>query len=544
MGSARYTAFLSYSHKDAAHARWLHRRLETYRVPKRLVGSEGEHGPVPARLAPIFRDREELPAASDLSEKVRAALAASDNLIVLCSPGSAASPWVAKEIAAFRDLRPGRPILAAIVEGEPGQCFPASLSADGAEPLAADLRPGRDGRRLGFLKLVAGLAGVGLDTLLQRDAQRRIRSVTWITAGAMAVALVMTVMMVVAINARAEAEDQRAEAESLVEFMLTDLRDRLRRVGRLDVMNAVNVRALHYYRSRPDRPELTVEARARQARIFHALGEDKLDRDDFDGALAAFRKAGETTRQQLELFPADTQRLLDHAKSENGLGRVYELRRDWKSAERHFSRYARTADSIGASALGESAAAAINLGNVAAGRKDYLSAEKDYRKAIRLLEVAVSLRKDDTHLLLTLANAQAWLADTFYRRGQWQSSLKGRQRQHEIMTTLRTQEPKSAEADFRYAAADRGLACSLWKSGDRRGAARYFLSAYKRVTGLASGDPHNARWRLLRQKLSDDLLRGGVPLARGITPAGLKADLDGDAAQGCTGADGTAKSGR
>src|SRR5688572_19879526 len=113
-GAARYAAFLSYSHKDAAAARWLHRKLETYRIPRRLVGTEGDRGTVPARLTPIFRDREELPAAGDLSEKVRAALAASDNLIILCSPNSAASPWVAKEISAFRGLHPGKPVFAAI----------------------------------------------------------------------------------------------------------------------------------------------------------------------------------------------------------------------------------------------------------------------------------------------------------------------------------------------------------------------------------------------------------------------------------------------
>jgi hypothetical protein len=52
----RYLAFLSYSHADERWAGWLHRALETYRVPHSLVGSEGEHGPLPARLFPIFRE--------------------------------------------------------------------------------------------------------------------------------------------------------------------------------------------------------------------------------------------------------------------------------------------------------------------------------------------------------------------------------------------------------------------------------------------------------------------------------------------------------
>ena len=71
----RYRAFMSYSHKDARWARWLHRRLEGYRIPARMRGSEGEFGPLPDRLAPIFRDREDLATAGQLTPKIESALA-------------------------------------------------------------------------------------------------------------------------------------------------------------------------------------------------------------------------------------------------------------------------------------------------------------------------------------------------------------------------------------------------------------------------------------------------------------------------------------
>src|SRR5579863_454983 len=66
----RYRAFISYSHQDRAWADWLHRALETYRVPRRLVGRSTAAGIVPRRLAPVFRDREELASAIDLGERV------------------------------------------------------------------------------------------------------------------------------------------------------------------------------------------------------------------------------------------------------------------------------------------------------------------------------------------------------------------------------------------------------------------------------------------------------------------------------------------
>ena len=261
----RYTAFLSYSHKDTAAAGRLHRRLEAYRLPRRLVGSETPRGPVPARLWPIFRDREELPAATDLSETVREALAQSGALIVLCSPRSAGSLWVAEEIETFRRLHPDRPVLAAVLEGDPPDCFPKALRAfsrdrAGHEPLATDLRPQADGTHLGLLKLVAGITGVGLDALVQRDAARRIRRVMAVTITALAAMLIMAASALVALDARRDAERQRAETEGQIEFMLTDLREKLRGVGRLDIMQAVNRHALAYYGRQGDLSALSAES--------------------------------------------------------------------------------------------------------------------------------------------------------------------------------------------------------------------------------------------------------------------------------------------
>ena len=97
----RYAAFISYNHRDRRAAGWLHRALEGYRFPKRLRGRDTPLGPLGAKLPPIFQDREELAASSDLAASVRAALAEAASLIVVCSPDGARSHWVNEEIRAF-----------------------------------------------------------------------------------------------------------------------------------------------------------------------------------------------------------------------------------------------------------------------------------------------------------------------------------------------------------------------------------------------------------------------------------------------------------
>jgi hypothetical protein len=126
-GQPRYSAFISYSHEDAAFVRRLHARLESYRLPRRLSAAARAGR---SRLAPLFVDRAELSAAPSLTQSIRDAIAGSDALIVVCSPDAAASHWVDQEIRLFRELRPSGPILTAICRGDAADAFPGALLGD------------------------------------------------------------------------------------------------------------------------------------------------------------------------------------------------------------------------------------------------------------------------------------------------------------------------------------------------------------------------------------------------------------------------------
>ncbi len=231
MSDARYKAFISYSHEDDKWADWLHRSLESYRPPKHLVGEVTDHGPVPKRMAPVFRDRAELSTATDLGVVLNEALEQSACQLVICSPAAARSRWVNEEILAYKRLGQEDRIFCLIVAGEPNagerpeleECFPAALryklGADGelsdvrAEPIAADVREGKDGKADAKLKIIAGMLGVGFDALRQREQQRRQRRLAAIASAATVGMIIATTLATVAIFARAEAERQRVRAE-------------------------------------------------------------------------------------------------------------------------------------------------------------------------------------------------------------------------------------------------------------------------------------------------------------------------------------------
>lgn len=200
----RYRAFLSYCHRDGVTTARLHRRLETYSVPRALRGIQEDGREVPPRIHPVFRDRDELATAAQLSRTIEEALDASEALVVVCSPAAVASPWVNAEIAYFRRTHPDRPVFAFVVSGDPGldplreparAAFPPSLlqadperpEAGVGEPIAADAREEGDGFSAAFLKLAAGLLGVRYDQLRRRDQRRRQQR--WMLATASGVLL-------------------------------------------------------------------------------------------------------------------------------------------------------------------------------------------------------------------------------------------------------------------------------------------------------------------------------------------------------------------
>lgn len=180
----RYKAFLSYASVDKAVASRIQGFLESYRVPKDLVGTRGAFGPVPERVGRIFRDRTDNAASPDLRRELRSALAASETLIVVCSEATTGKEtWVDREIEDFRLLRPNGRILPFVAGGKPPACFPPlllrSVGMEGdevplAEPLAADLRPDADGADAN-LKLAAALLGVEFDQLRRREERARRR---------------------------------------------------------------------------------------------------------------------------------------------------------------------------------------------------------------------------------------------------------------------------------------------------------------------------------------------------------------------------------
>lgn len=514
----RYYAFLSYSHKDKELADWLHAELERFRVPHSLAGKLTANGVVPRRLSPVFRDQQDLSAGGELADEIKAALAASQFLIVLCSPTAAKSRWTNQEIESFKRTRPEGCVLAAVVAGEPfasdfpgrekEECFPPALrfkydrrgrpTSKRAEPLAADFRESGEGRRLAFLKLVAGMLGVGLDELVQRDQTRRQRRLAYLAAASIAGMAVTSTLAVTAFQARNEAREQRREAEGLVAFMLGDLKDKLEPIGRLDALDGVGARVLAYY-SKEDASELTDAALSQRSQALRLMAQVADARGDTGTALKLYREAMAGTAEAMSRSPSDPEAIFEHAQNVFYVGEIAQNDGDLRTAESSMREYQQLARQMVALAPDsmkyrmEVQYADTNLGIVLSDQRRFAEAVAQFSDALSTMDAISTADPTNQDYKQSVAESLTWLSDAERAIGNYDRAIAARQRTVAIYKQLFS---RTGNVEYRQhlAPALRSLGNLYLERGQLATASDLLHESLDQTAALVQVEPANALW--------------------------------------------------
>lgn len=180
----KYYAFISYNFHDVKWGKKLQRKLEGYKMSAILCR---EHGWKRKPLNPIFfapTDIQPGPLSHELQERLRA----SKNLIVICSPHSARSQWVGREIEYFYNLGRADHIYFFIVDGAPHsddpetECFNPVIEKLGfPEILGANIheniyRIPYLNRERAYVQLITKLLGIEFDSIWKRHKRQLLRN--------------------------------------------------------------------------------------------------------------------------------------------------------------------------------------------------------------------------------------------------------------------------------------------------------------------------------------------------------------------------------
>ena len=554
----RYRAFISYSHQDKSWAAWLHKALETYAIPKRLVGQSTAAGVIPKRLAPIFRDRDELASATDLGRKVNEALAQSANLIVICSPRAATSRWVNEEVLAFKQIGRSESIFCLIADGEPNasalpgreaeECFAHALrfkiDADGqltdrpTEPIAADARPGKDGKTNAKLKLIAGMLDIGFDALKHRELQRRNRHMAALATLALIVMAVTTTLAIVAVIARHTAvvashaaERRQKQAEALVSFMLGDLNDKLAQVARQDIMEAVDDHAMDYFQSLPT-VDVTDEALAQRAKALEKIGTVRLDQGHLSAAMTSFQAASTLAAALAAAKPADTKRQLGYARILAYIGMTHWYQGALDMAQRSFESaqtvllHATTGGANDPPLQFELATVDNNIGHVLEARGHLDEALAPYSSMLVVSRKLVAAQPDNTDWADQLGDAHNNLGKLALMRGDLATAVTEYSADDVIETALAARDPRDNDKRNNMVKVHAILGRTQALTGDLDTGINDLQQAVEMSTQLTKVDPSNTDFQEDLALYSSQLARlrrlhDELPAAQALTAQSL-----------------------
>ncbi len=316
---------------------------------------------------------------------------------------------------------------------------------------------------------------------------------------------------------RTVAEQRRDQAEGLLGFVLGDLRDKLKPIGRLDVLDNVGDQALKYFAAVPE-AELTSEELFRRATALSQIGEVRIEQGKLEQALAPIKESLALSTKLVARNPQNAQWRLGLGASHYFLGAVLMNRGEPTAALKHWETYHSIAADLAAQHpantqyQNELFMAGSNLGAVYQAQGALEPARARFDGA---LKSAATLAAGDPRpeAQTNLAYAHNQLGLVLGQLGKLDASREQLQREVTQRERLLGADPKNAENKLRLGTSRYFLGQVLEAMGDTGAALEQYVPANRQMAELVASDQANTRWR--RNLADTHLMIARVARSRG-----------------------------
>jgi serine/threonine-protein kinase len=303
-----------------------------------------------------------------------------------------------------------------------------------------------------------------------------------------------------AVAAQQEAERRRAQLETMVEFMLGDLRKKLDPVGRLDVLDDVGQRALTYFESL-DPKVMSADALARNAKALNQLGEVRLGQGNTPEALRMFRQAERLTTQAVGREPRNGPALLVHGATEFWIGNALSKQGRTDEALPHMQKYMQVGESL-AKLDPKNREYLLERAYGHSGVASMLEAKGELEEALRHYRVCADVKQelarrepDDVDAQAEVARAHNKVGAVLYKMGNVRGALDHAEREVRIYRQLMEREPKQNQWRQRLATSMGYLGRALDESGRKGDALALWREELALQRELVALDPTNVTAR-------------------------------------------------
>ena len=301
-------------------------------------------------------------------------------------------------------------------------------------------------------------------------------------------------------KAEAEASQRRAQADSLIAFMLGDLRTKLEPVGRLDILDSVAERSLNYMSSL-DPDASTPQEIARNSKALNQLGEVRMSQGNLPAAIRVFDKSLSLAQAAAKRAPNDPELALGVGTAHYWAGYAQRKKGDLPAALGHMREYRRVGEELATKYPNndeyqlERAYGHGNVGSLLEEQGDLEGAVTEYRLALRiknarlLADLADSKRQSDVAVTLNK------IGSVLERLGRLGEARDHYRQESAIYDSLIRAEPKNMHWKDRGANSNYCLGRIFESLGDDKGALDRLTIAVSTYRDLIAHDSANAQWR-------------------------------------------------
>ncbi len=336
--------------------------------------------------------------------------------------------------------------------------------------------------------------------LAQEKAYQRRKLIAAIGGVATVVLLVVSILALQATQARHEADLRRDQAEDLIDFMLGDLRKKLKPMGRLDILNDVGDKALEYFAAVPH-DDLTDEELFRYSEAMKQIGQVRINEGNPEAAMEAFQRSLTLVRQLTERDPTDTNWQKELGTRHFWIGKILWDQGDLDGALSRFqvqlaiARGLAEADPDDLDLQLNVAHANTNIGFVHKERGDLEGALEAFRSNLEVKRRLADRQPEDTSRQLSLATQHNLVGWVFMKLGDLPSALEHFYRDQVIAQTLVTDAPANTRAQEQLAHSHNFVGRALWATEERDAAREHFLSHLKIAEELTAVEPTHTSWQ-------------------------------------------------
>lgn len=336
-----------------------------------------------------------------------------------------------------------------------------------------------------------------------------------------------------AISASRMAQERRAEAEGLMGFMLGDFADKLRPIGRLDLLDSVSDKALGYLTASAG-DDMSATALTQRAKALQVLAEVRVARGSPQEALEALNGARTILLRQQKATPNQWEVVKNLGANAFWRGQIHLNQSRWDEAHQSFTEYQQFSERMfqidpnNAEAWIEQSYAHTNLGQLALKRGDTDTAAREFAASLALKQRAAARSPDDRKLASDVANSLSWLSTTKETLGRIDEALQMSGQELAVLERVHQAAPADALWSVRLAMAlqRRGkLYVLLGRDDEARPDLERALKMMERMTGT---DPNNRLWENNLMVLQLDVAR--MRFSQGAMAAAL-AELESLAAK-------------